>query len=516
MSDLNPIRALSRSMDRVDSAWKDYHEFCKVLITEDQDDESRLKPYPSDLPHVDSLHKFYATAKRGAVKKSRRMFATTEWCATALHEALRTHTSKTGDLDSSVVISQSEPHAKKVMRRIRGMYDRLPAAFQRPLSRCNDLEFFVEDGGQITGLHAGGQGPRTEGYKRALMDELAFQENADENWRALLACTKYVVAVSTPNGPGNLFYDLAHGRIAGVDILTLHYSMHPDRQPGTEKGDAWIREMKAGMPVADWDREFEIRFDIFAEDGWFSQDFDPACIQDVTWDGSSIITRGWDFGWHRPAVCWSYINRVGQWCDIYEMLGEDINLEDFAAKTLEVSKANWPGAVFRDGGDPAVVQKRPISNAFGENTEWEVLRRMGINLQFDRIRKLRRADGHRMIRMQFKIRPDGRPGMLINPNTCPLILEGFRGGYRMPDRKGQIHQRALELEEPNPADNTFRHLIDARRYAVTQFMGATAIPRYIMPNPVHQIKEARRDSLEAVLAERKRRGLTINLPQFRN
>ena len=180
------------------------------------------------------------------------MFASTAYCAYSLWRAMAEHKSR-GDVYSSCIISQTERHAKSLMHRTLELYKTLPEEVRRarPLEKQTETLTRVVDGGELVGLHAGGEGPRSDGYIDGLMDELAFQEQAISNWRALLPRTVNVYGVSTPNGPGNLYYDLWHGEIAGAENLTrlsLHYSEHPYRKPGTEIGDEWIRQAKTGMP----------------------------------------------------------------------------------------------------------------------------------------------------------------------------------------------------------------------------------------------------------------------------
>jgi hypothetical protein len=46
----------------------------------------------------------------------------------------------------------------------------------------------------------------------------------------------------------------------GFNVLRLHYSADPDKDPATEKGAAWLSEAKKGMPDARWRQEYEIDY----------------------------------------------------------------------------------------------------------------------------------------------------------------------------------------------------------------------------------------------------------------
>ena len=53
---------------------------------------------------------------------------------------------------------------------------------------------------------------------------------------------------------------------AGVDVLEIHYSADPDKDPDTEKGKLWLQSALkgyvGGMRNPDWQREYEIAWDV--------------------------------------------------------------------------------------------------------------------------------------------------------------------------------------------------------------------------------------------------------------
>uniref|UniRef100_A0A6M3IST4 Putative terminase n=1 Tax=viral metagenome TaxID=1070528 RepID=A0A6M3IST4_9ZZZZ len=479
------LRKLDAADRRVGECARNFWRFSQYVRTEDIDEDGvvRLYPNPVEFPHVRRMNQWLFTANRGVLnKKSRGMFATTATLTYMLWECTRTFTDIDGRVWAGCVISKNEDDAKLLIRRVKDIYLRLPSWLRRPLEVDNSREIKIQGGGLIRGLHAKGEGPRQEGYSFGLMDELGFQENADRNWRALLARTKRVVGISTPNGSGNLWYDLVHGKVPGVDMFTLHYSDHPYRIPGTEVGDRWQQLKRAGMPLVDWLREYEGRFDVWSEEGWFTHDFHEGCVVErIDWDGKSLIDIGIDPGYNKAGAMISFENEFHQWALMKEFLGEYSLTQDYIGGIFEYCKAAYPRAIYRLAADPACAQRQTIKDTGGANTDYEVIARMAKDIlrqnlypQFNKIPKLFRRDGHRMMRMMFKTRADGKPGMIIDQHGCPIFLEAMRGGYRQPERSTP-HQ--IELEEPNRTSNHV-HIVDATRYPIMQFTKREAIPEY--------------------------------------
>ena len=425
------------------------------------------------------------------VEKSRRMLATTMVCVFVAWNMLTTVT--TGSADSEVwscaIIKQNTKESAQLIRRVKDIIERLPPWLRRPFSVDNELALEIENGGRLFGLHAGGDGPRGEGYVLGLLDEFAFQENARRNYQALTENTWKIVVLSTPNGENNQFHDLTHDKVPGVTKIRLHYSQHPYRVPGSELGEAWMARKKIGKSRAAWNQENEIDYSVWAEKGWFEDAWDEQITlqpdADYEWQPRHlIVTRGWDFGYRRPACVWSFVNDWDQWVMSYELLGQNIDITDFVKLVLEVSDARFPRAMFQDAGDPACTQRKSAAatvqtpnGAVRANTDYAILKAMGVNLKYDRIPGVERRVRHRMTRELMALREDRRFSLLVDSRGCPLITKAFKGGYRRPE-KSERNVKALEMEHPNPADDTFVHLIDAGTYPIVQYQRKIALPEF--------------------------------------
>jgi hypothetical protein len=464
--------------------WSNFWEYAKHVKTEDIDDEGRIRPFPLDYPY---LHDFIDKLEDPkiaviAAEKSRRMIISTTMMAWCDYNMGRVQAEETGELWAACTIIKNEEDAKKLIRRCKRIHQRLPSVLRRKYSIDNVLQLEIAGGGFLEGLNAGGQGPRQEGYRVGIMDEAGFQLRARENYRALRQCVQKIVVISSANGVGNLHHDLISGKIPGAVVVRMHYSHHPHRKPGTPDGDKWYARARIGVSEVDWQREQEIAYDIFAEEGWYTTDFNEACVQAVEWDGKSPITIGIDNGFVRAGAVVSYVNEYGQWCRMKEFLGQEELTDVYCARIFEFCRSSYPEAQYRIVCDPAAGQRKSIKDSGGANTDIDVINRtakavfgLPVFCQYDRIRRLQRKDGHREVRQQFKMRGDNRLGTIIDPTGCPILLEGFRGGYRQPE-KATPHQ--IELEEPNRTSDHV-HIMDADRYPVMQFTVAPSVPKYL-------------------------------------
>ena len=476
------------------------------------DDQGAVRPFPLHWPF---LHDLFAQLEEGLitgecpvirVEKSRRLIVTTALCVwidwhmvrrfADLDDA-RLHFDNPDDyvgLFSASVTIKNEPDAKKVITRARKIHLRMPDMLRRPYAADNALNLEIEGGGQLWGLNAGGHAARLEGYAVSIMDEAAFQPNASENYRALRRCSKLVVIVSTANGKANFFYDIGYDpdKSEGVQKIRIHYTDHPERRPtsvegGSASGDRWYARESKGTPQADWDREQEILYDVYAEPGLFSVDWaaaggDSACVQSVVWDQESVIDIAHDPGYWRSAIVVSYNNFFRQRCVLKVYLGKECTWDEQLTRVYTEIAALYPGAAFRLVGDPAAHQNKTIANEFGENKDVQVCQRIAkallganrINYEYhcDKLPKHSRVEGHRMVRRLFYSRGDNKPGLLVDKDQCGLLLEAVRGGYRFPENATD-HQK--ELEMPNRTSDHV-HIVDAFRYCVVQFTIKGALP----------------------------------------
>lgn len=143
-----------------------------------------------------------------------------------------------------------------------------------------------ETGSSITGESTNDQFGRGGRKYRIRFDEFAFWDCDDNAWKACADATNCRTALSTPNGPGNRFAQLA--KDPALEKITLHWTLHPLKRKGAyllkhgqkvpinlendenaafrcwleHRGEAAPEGMKGGVVRSDWyDAECERRKD---------------------------------------------------------------------------------------------------------------------------------------------------------------------------------------------------------------------------------------------------------------
>lgn len=166
--------------------------------------------------------------------------------------------------------------------------------------------------------------------------------------------------------------------------------------------------------------------------------------------GKTLI-RGWDFGWHHPAVVFLQIQDDSV-VVIDEIMGNKIYLYDFVPQVLEYTNSHFPQAQVKDYCDPAGMQKRDTT----EKTSIDILRSFGIYPLF---RKSEITEGIEWInRLLSTLTKEGKPMLRFSPK-CKILVQAMMGGY--------CYQKRENKNEPVPyKDGFYEHLVDALRYCI--------------------------------------------------
>jgi len=121
---------------------------------------------------------------------------------------------RTADAVKTLIVADSDDTNDAIFQRIRMFHDELPSNLQRPLMRSNKKELIFSD--TRAGLRVLTAGGRSQGrgwtYQRLHADELAFWTNAKKTWASVTSTMhegphSKTIIISTPNGPGNLYYE---------------------------------------------------------------------------------------------------------------------------------------------------------------------------------------------------------------------------------------------------------------------------------------------------------------------
>lgn len=364
----------------------------------------------------------------------------------------------------NIIISRKEEDADKILTRIKGIYLRLPSKLQEfapanysphgEIGAYCKLEFPSNDS-KILGLSQDPNAIRSNTASNIFSDEMAFQERARETYTAMKPTIDgggRIVCVSTPNGK-EFFYKMFHDKTNGFKKLKIHYSMD------LRKDGGWIEKAREGMDEDAWQQEQEINFTkaggraMFPE---FSIKIHVKKLQVVT--GRPLLC-GIDFGFRHPALVIAQISDKDQLCALYEWMPSNIDVLTFGKGCLLTLKRQFPWHFYRRRQmiewycDPAGHQRNDKS----EMTSIQILRnKLSI---FCRSKRISLHDGISIVRQQLLRRSDATPGLLIDSDNCPLLIEGFQGGYEEQKPKEGLASREVPI-----SDDTYSHTMDALRY----------------------------------------------------
>jgi len=237
-------------------------------------------------------------------------------------------------------------------------------------------------------------------------------------------------------------------------VLRLHYSSDPDKNT-----PEWKEMAQRGISERSWNREYEIDYDTFEGKPVFPEFREDWHISDFTYEPlpAKTVYRGWDFGYHRPAVTIGWINDFDQLLIKKEVLGHDEGIKDFASRVLNICATDFPNAKWIDACDPAGHQKNDKS----EFTSVEVLNNLGV---FPTSKPSNIDEKLEIIRQRLKMRNDGKVGILVHPD-CTRIINGFKGGYRYAEAKEGQPEKEVPLK-----DNFYDNVFDSLEYLATNFL----------------------------------------------
>lgn len=450
----------------------DFWYWLENVITEDED-HGELRPFPTHFEYLRELDWEIENNQKVIALKSRRLLASWLGMLRQLHCGMfaGTGVAGVGDVYRGGVMTVGEVEAIYLMERINRVYHRLPEWMKRRnrLETDNQLILRFNRGGTIQAFPMKREGPQTFGFTRVFFDEMALQEAARTTWTGMiptLGARGKLLAVSTPNGRANFFYDVwsnRNGLYKGVYRRKIHWTENP------EHDHAWYVAATAGMDKQMIARMFELSFAVYAGAPVYPE-FDVV-THVIELEKIQIITSkpalvGWDFGYHYPAASlWQFTqNDILQ--GFHEIQGYDRGFDQFCAevKLYFASKIDIKRQPLIHFVDPAGRQPyRTRAKSGAVNDVGEIKQQWGgpsTQVYFGAMEVGRRAsEGPRLkeVRRLLRLRADGNPGMRIS-DDMELTKEGFMGGYCYPDR---------QRDSEEPEKNESSHLQDTNQYVTT-------------------------------------------------
>ena len=186
------------------------------------------------------------------LRKFRQAGATTICAAYSLHSIIfkKNH--------NVMVVSIGDRESIAFLRRVKLMYDDLPAWLKPTTKRINSHELHLSTGSRVRAQPAGAG--RGESVSHLIVDEAAFIDRMREFWAAVyptISTGGKATLISTVNGMSNLYYELYRDAELGVNsfnVIDLHWREHPDY---TEE---WAIENRPIIGERMWLQEYECEF----------------------------------------------------------------------------------------------------------------------------------------------------------------------------------------------------------------------------------------------------------------
>ena len=472
----------------LDRCLEDFGWFCRKCIqtvyTDPNTMQRSFRQYP-DYEYLNEYSKELWTPGLLVVPKSREVLATTHPLIEALWQCFRVW--KRGGIFKAAIVRQNLLHARDLISRVRQTWERMPSVAQPPLIIDNLDRLQFAGNGEFRALPEEGETGRGEDWDRVILDEGAFQEHLAENIGAFAARSTLVLVPSTFNGEGDTFSNLVDGiGYPGRRVLTLMYSVHPDRKPGTESGEQYLANQRAKMSDSDFRREILGERNVYSRQGYYGQDYKPEVVRSVEWDGQAAIVIGMDYSYTNPAAVIAYANSNDQWCRLREYKEVDMGRKAFCQLVFDDCVRLYPKALFRVAPDPfRGRQTKGDEDKIGNPvTDIAVITALAHDILgpetricHKRSEKLMVAEGHDIVRRLFKRRDDGNFGTIIDPK-CIQLIQGFAGAYGPPEN---ATPQQLEREEPDKRRIQV-HIMDADRYGVIEsVMGDRGLSMYRKP-----------------------------------
>lgn len=446
-----------------------------------------IKPFPSYLEYVEFLARLWIREKLLAIPKSRRMICSWTFISLFTHDTIfnsgrfNAFVSKKED-DSGELVARAEFIYKKIpdWRIPRAL---LPALKNGKMSKQPPLLEFEEIHSKIQGFPQGADQMRQFTFSGMLFDEWAFWEEAQASYSAskpTLDGGGRLTGISS-RSPGffkKIVFDQLDApdltfkeappvpskhMIEGVEVwrnprnrfvvCDLHYTADPRK-----RGEAWKTAIKESLPIRDFLMEYERSWNTFEGKPVYA-DYNRSIHTrsgQINSEPGSPLLFGVDFGL-TPSFLMTQLK--GRRLSIQkEFIESDGSIEKLGTVVWNYLLQNYLTWVHNEDMiylyvDPAGFQRAQTD----ARTCVDVLRKIG----FKHIRpgpigwEERRKGVENFLTKTYG---EG-PGLEICEDECPVLVEGFGGGYRYPEK-------ALEIEPDRirPLKNKYSHPHDALQY----------------------------------------------------
>ena len=443
-------------------AAQDFWYFANFIKTDDED-IGKVRPFPTDYAYLRDLKHQIDTHQKVIILKPRRHMLSWLGVMDMLHCGMFAGSGvpDTYETFRGGIATIGETEALYMIERIATVYQRFPDWMKdrNPLAVNNKMMLKFENGATIQAFPMKKEGPQSFGFTKFFFDELALQDAARSTWTGMIPTLGHkgkLLAVSTPNGKLNFFYDVWSNR---DDAFKNIHRIECSWRDNPEHDDEWFAAVTDGMDKQMIARMFEKSFAPYAgKPVWGEFEYDTHVVDETFIDIARPMIYGWDFGYARPVIIFAQYNTRDQFVIHREYRDYDISFNTFCDNAIIFGGAFFnikiqPSIHFVDPSGFARYHNRAKSGAMSDVAE--------IKLKFGKDTQVRAGsldtgtamiEGPRLkeVRKLWRLRDDGRPGIVINKSGCETLIEGCQGAYCYAEKRD--NERPLKNEASDPQD----------------------------------------------------------------
>lgn len=451
----------------------DFWYWATTFVRTDDEENQCIRLFPG-FPYLREYYQQIEEHQKTIVLKSRRLLISWIMVLRQLHQGMFAGTGAGGSKDvfRGGLMSIGQTEAEYLIQRISRCYRRFPEwmKVRNPLLKDNTMYLEFNRGGTIQAFPLKREGPQTFGFSEVGFDEMALQEAVRTVWTGLiptLGAKGKLVAVSTPNGKNNLFYDIWKDPdkiYTDMKRIELHWTANP------EHGKEWLKKACVGFDKQQIARMYELSFAVYRGKTVWSEFDESYHVTEETETLNTPMYLGWDLGFHYPAVTFWQQTTKDQWVGHREIQGFDQSFDKFCRNAVKVANSFYDRTKIPEIHCLPIDAKnryrsKSASGAMNDVGEIKIAFRIGS--QNPQVRfgpqeiGTRSNEGPRLkeTRKTFALRADGEPGMFVN-KKMELFIEGCQGGYCYPDKNP-------DSEEPQKNESS--HLQDSYQAVVVAF-----------------------------------------------
>lgn len=481
--------ALTRYNQLRDDPWL-FLKHC-VFTHDEVDAENPIKAYPAHLLYLYFIVRVWQREKKLAIPKSRRM--TISWTIIGLtvwdcifHKGR-----------SWAFTSKKEEDAKELVSRAEFIVNHIPPAVLSPdlipkmkngkMQTSPPVLDFPEIYSKIQGFPQGGDQLRQRGFSGIFEDECAFQEESEQTYAAAEPTIKgggRMVKVSSRSvADGGFFKRIVFDQLQAKDsrfpevppvapqgpsegievwknpkngffVVDLHYTANPDK-----RGDEFREALKRTLPVRQYRMEYEKSWETYDGKPVY-EDFNERIHVSSAKLSAQVglpLLLGWDSSGLTPACVIAQM-QGDRLLVLRESIGLGMGANRFIPHVKTEIAQHFP--MIRDLESQTISFFDPAGFRANEITEETYLAAL-IAAGFKKIKPgpmtwKKRVEGVTNLLISLS---GGQSKIIIDEQSCPILVSGFKGGFRYPDSMSSV-----EPDKIRPVKDIHSHPHDALQY----------------------------------------------------